>query len=148
MCQTWHSGTQLYSQLPEDEVGAADETHNKHGKVKQDLENLNSSLNTKEHLIQAYPNRFKCISHFPGAYHMLWSKPVVYAPQKCPIQPLVWEKLDEFLEQGIIIPVEPTDWVSSLTYSWKANGKLRVFLDPWDVNKDIKRIITRPPLLR
>ena len=44
------------------------------------------------------------------------------------------------MEQGIIIPVEePTDWVSSLTYSWKANGKLRVCLDPQDVNKAIKR---------
>ena len=54
--------------------------------------------------------------------------------------PLVHEKLDEFLEQGIIVPVEePTDWVSSLAYSWKANGKLRVCLDPRDVNKAIKR---------
>ena len=53
---------------------------------------------------------------------------------------LMHEKLDEFLEQGIIVPVkEPTDWVSSLTYSWKANGKLRVCLDPRDVNKAIKR---------
>ena len=34
---------------------------------------------------------------------------------------------------------EPTDWVSSLAYSWKANGKLRVCLDPQDVNKAIKR---------
>ena len=56
------------------------------------------------------------------------------------MQPLVHEKLDEFLEQGIIVSVEePTDWVSSLAYSWKANGKLRVCLDPRDVNKAIKR---------
>ena len=31
------------------------------------------------------------------------------------------------------------DWVSSLAYSWKANSKLRVCLDPRDVNKAIKR---------
>ena len=31
------------------------------------------------------------------------------------------------------------DWVSSLAYSWKANGKLRVCLYPRDVNKAIKR---------
>ena len=44
------------------------------------------------------------------------------------------------MEQGIIIPVgEPMDWVSSLAYSWKANCKLRVCLDPRDVNKAIKR---------
>ena len=54
--------------------------------------------------------------------------------------PLVHEKLDECQEQGIIVPVEePTDWVSSLTYAWKAKGKLRVCLDPQDINKAIKR---------
>ena len=68
--------------------------------------------------------------------------PVVHAPQKCPVAmwPLVHEKLDEILEQRIIVQVEePTDWVSSLAYSWKVNGKLRVCLDPRDVNKAIKR---------
>ena len=41
------------------------------------------------------------------------------------MQPLVHEKLDEFIEEGIIVPVEePTDCISSLAYSWKANGKL------------------------
>ena len=72
----------------------------------------------------------------------MMQKPITHAPQKCPIAmwPLVCEKLDEFMEQGIIIPVEePMDWVSSLTYSWEANGKLRVCLDPQDVNKAIKR---------
>ena len=55
------------------------------------------------------------------------AKPMVHVPGKCPItmQPLVHEKLDEFIDQSIIFPVEePTDWVSSLAYSWKANGKL------------------------
>ena len=52
--------------------------------------------------------------------------------------PLVGKKLDEFLEQEIIVPVmQPTDWVSSLTYSWKANGKLWVCLDPKDLNAAI-----------
>ena len=53
--------------------------------------------------------------------------------------PLVHEKLDGFLEQGITVPVEePMDWMSSLAYSWEANGKFRVCLDPRDVNKAIK----------
>ena len=112
--------------------------------VQKDLTNL-QPLNTKENLIKAYPDRFEGIGHFPGTFHItLWNdaRPVVHAPQKCPIamQPLVHGKLDEFLEQGIIVPVEePMDWVSSLAYSWKANGKLRVCLDPRDVNKAIKR---------
>ena len=115
-------------------------------KVKQDLQHLKSPpLNTNKDLIQAYLDRFEGIAHFPGTYHItLYSdaKPIVHAPWKCPIamQPLVWEKLDEFLEQGIVVPVEePTDWISSLAYSWKAHGKLRVCLDPRDVNKAIKR---------
>ena len=42
------------------------------------------------------------------------------------MQPLVHEKLDEFLEQGIILAVEEhSDLVSSLAYTWKANGKLK-----------------------
>ena len=60
----------------------------------------------------------------------------------CPIAtwPLVREKLDEWLKEGIITPVEePTDWVSSLAYSRKANGKLRICLDPKDLNAAIKR---------
>ena len=32
---------------------------------------------------------------------------------------------------------EPTPWVSSLTYPKKANGKLRICLDPKDLNKAI-----------
>ena len=56
------------------------------------------------------------------------------------MRPLVREKLDEWLKEGIITPVEePTDWVSSLAYSRKANGKLRICLDPKDLNAAIKR---------
>ena len=40
--------------------------------------------------------------------------------------------------QGIITKqTEPTPWVSSLTYPKKANGKLRISLDPKDLNKAI-----------
>ena len=49
--------------------------------------------------------------------------------------PLACEKLNEFIDQGIIVPVEdPTDWVSSLAYSRKANEKLQVCLDQEDLN--------------
>ena len=39
------------------------------------------------------------------------------------------------------------DWVSSLAYSWKANGKLRVCLDPRDINKAIKRDHYKTPIV-
>ena len=103
--------------------------------IQKDLTSL-QPLNTKEDLIKAYPDRFEEIGCFTGTYHItLWNdaKPVVHAPQKCPIamQPLVHEKLDELLEQEIIMPVEePTEWVSSLAYAWKANGKLTSLFGP------------------
>ena len=41
------------------------------------------------------------------------------------MQPLVHKKLDEWEKSDIITPVEePTDWVSSLAYSMKPNGRL------------------------
>ena len=53
--------------------------------------------------------------------------------------PLVCEKLDEFIDQGVIVPVEePTDWISSLAYSRKTNGKLWVCLDSKDLNAAIR----------
>ena len=89
-----------------------------------------SPLNCNKNLIKAYPDWFEDIGLFPVTYHITPhdnAKPVVHVPGKCPItmQLLVCEKLDEFINQGITVPVEePTDWVSSLAYSWKADGKL------------------------
>ena len=41
---------------------------------------------------------------------------------------------------GVITHVdEPTDWVSSITYVKKVNGKLCLCLDPCDLNKAICR---------
>ena len=125
-----------------------------HGKVKSDLSHLWKPvaqyrqsplppLNSSKDFIAAYPNCFEGIGCFPGTYTIhLWcdAQPVIHAPHKCLIAmcPLVYEKLDEFLEQEIIVPVmQPTDWVSSLAYSWKANGKLWVCLDPKDLNAAI-----------
>ena len=42
--------------------------------------------------------------------------------------------------QGIIARVtRPTDWVKSLVIREKENGRLRLCLDPKDLNKAIKR---------
>ena len=50
------------------------------------------------------------------------------------------EELDTLIRQGIIAKVDrPTDWVNSCVYVTKPNGKLRLCLDPKDLNKAIKR---------
>ena len=47
MCQTWHHGTQLCSQPPEEEVGAAEETHNQ--KQNSQTEPSRSETSTPQH---------------------------------------------------------------------------------------------------
>ena len=121
-------------------------------KVKQDMKNL-KPINSKDDLIKAYLDRFEGIGKFPGTYHIYLKEdaiPVVHTPCKCPIaiRPLVDKKLDKLLEQDIIVPVtEPTDWVSSLAYSWKADGDLRTCLNPTHLNKAIRRDHYRTPTL-
>ena len=46
----------------------------------------------------------------------------------------VWKKLGVIQRQR-----EPTDWLSSLTYTTKKNGDIRICLDPRSLNKAIKR---------
>ena len=74
----------------------------------------------------------------------------MHTPQKCPIaiRPLVDKKLDKLLEQEVIVPVtEPMDWVSSVAYSWKADGDLRTCLNPTHLNKAIRWDHYRTPIL-
>ena len=50
------------------------------------------------------------------------------------------KELNSMFAGGIIVPVEePTDWVNSLVVREKTNGSMRVFLDPRDLNKAIRR---------
>ena len=49
-------------------------------------------------------------------------------------------KLDRMIKLDVIEPVSvPIEWVNSLVTVEKPNGKLRVCLDPRDLNKSIKR---------
>ena len=58
------------------------------------------------------------------------------------------KELNEMVHQGIIMKqMELTPWVSSLTYPKKPNGKLRICLDPKDLNKAIIRENHKAPTL-
>ena len=68
--------------------------------------------------------------------------PVVHAPRRVPIQlkDKLQAELREMESQDIIARVtRPTDWVNSLVIREKENGRLRLCLDPKDLNKAIKR---------
>ena len=42
---------------------------------------------------------------------------------------------------------KPTDWVSSLAYAWKPNGRVRACLDAKELNNCIKRDHHRTPIV-
>ena len=68
--------------------------------------------------------------------------PVINAPGKCPIhiKDVIKKELDELISLGLIKPVtEPSDWVSTVTYSQKSNGRWQTCLDPKDLNQAVKR---------
>ncbi|ELU18421.1 hypothetical protein CAPTEDRAFT_110919, partial [Capitella teleta] len=55
--------------------------------------------------------------------------------------------LDDMENMGIISKLpqgQPTEWLSSLAYARKSNGKLRVCLDPRDMNRAMKRTYIPP----
>ena len=58
------------------------------------------------------------------------------------LKPRIKDAFDEMQDDTIILKVqegEPTQWVNSLVYTERKNGKLRVCLDPKDLNKAIRR---------
>ena len=68
--------------------------------------------------------------------------PVQHAPRRIPaaLRSRLIEELNHLEAAGIIAKVEvPTDWVSSMVVLPKKSGKLRICLDPKDLNKAIRR---------
>ena len=67
--------------------------------------------------------------------------PVVHPPCKLPIalQDMVKSELDTVVQNNIIAPVtEPTKWVSSMVVVQKKNKKIRICLNPSELNKVIQ----------
>nr|XP_054752483.1 uncharacterized protein LOC129258054 [Lytechinus pictus] len=104
-----------------------------------------TKISTTDGLVRQYPDQFDKIGNFPGEYHIVLDpdvQPVVHAPRRCPIhvRDELKREFDSMEGSGVIAKVdEPTAWVSSIAISRKANGKLRVCLDPKDLNKAIRR---------
>ena len=101
------------------------------------------TINSTRDLQALYPNSFDCIGDMQGEYDIKIDPtvpPVQHGRQKVPIEykEEIEKELAEMVHQRIITKqTEPTPWVSSLTYPKKANGKLRICLDPKDLNKAI-----------
>ena len=100
---------------------------------------------TLDTLRNMHPTLFTGIGKFPGTYKLTLrtgASPVIHAPRRAPVhlQGKIREELQKMVTLDVIRPVEePTDWVSSLTYTVKDDQSIRVCLDPTDLNRALKR---------
>ena len=101
---------------------------------------------TKEHLCNQFPQVFsEGVRKLEGKYQMKVNSEmslVQHAPRRVPVavRARLKEELDRMTEQQIIAPVTaPTSWVGSIVVIPKPNGKLRICLDPKELNKAIQR---------
>ena len=108
------------------------------------------SCKTVEDLKKLYPNSFDRLGSLKGAYNIRIDpsvKPEMHARRKVPMESkeAIDRELDYLIEEEIIKEqVEPTPWVSSVTFPRKPNGDIRVCLDPSNLNKAIIREHHKP----
>ena len=108
------------------------------------------SCKTVEDLKKLYPNSFDRLGSLKEAYNIRVDptvKPATHARRKVPIESkeAIDKELDYLIEEEIITEqVEPTLWVSSVTFPRKPNGEVRVCLDPSNLNKAIIREHHKP----
>lgn len=93
-----------------------------------------------------YAETFTGLGCITGVTHQIkidpTHKPVVHPPRKVPvtIKLKVKTELERMEQLGVIEKVqEPTEWVNSMVTVIKPNGKLRICIDPRNLNKAIKR---------
>ena len=111
------------------------------------------SCKTMEDLKKLYPNSFDRLGSLKGAYNIRVDptvKPATHARRKVPIESkeAIDKELDYLIEEEIITEqVEPTLWVSSVTFLRKPSGEVRVCLDPSNLNKAIIREHHKPMMV-
>ena len=111
----------------------------------------------KQEILSQYSGCFEGIRHFPGdlyKFHLKPEhKPARHAPRKVPIhlEAAFKEEIESLVKLGILEEVkEHTDWVNSYVTVEKTTGshhspnhtikkKLRICLDPWDLNEALER---------
>ena len=107
-------------------------------------------ISSVEDLLRLYPNSFDRFGSLKGEYDIKVDPtvpPVQHARRKVPIESkaAIEEAIDYMVKQDILEPqIEPTPWVSSVTYPLKPTGEVRPCLDARDLNKAIIRENHKP----
>ena len=96
-------------------------------------------------IMTEYGDVFTGLGCLLGEYHMEIDntvKPVQHQPRRVAValKPELQKKIDELERKGVLAKVTtPTDWISSMVAVRKPSGKLRICLDPQDLNRALKR---------
>ena len=97
-------------------------------------------------LSKSFPRVFADgVGALAGEYHMVLdesARPVQHPPRRVPvaIRERLRETLEDLEKREIIARVTtPTPWISSMVVVPKKNGKLRICLDPMDLNRALQR---------
>ena len=105
---------------------------------------MRAAVKAQSDLLAEYKDVFEGLCDLPGEYHIVTDeavKPVIHPPRRVPVslREQIKAKLDELVQRDIITPVtEPTPWVSSMLVVVKPD-KLRICIDPRDLNRAICR---------
>ena len=101
---------------------------------------------TKEYILREYHDVFKGVGILPGGpYHIRLKeqyRPVQHPQRSVPIamQTVYKTELERLTKEGKITEVkEHTEWINSIVTVMKPNNRLRLCLDPKDLNKAIER---------
>ncbi|GFO29208.1 transposon ty3-i Gag-Pol polyprotein [Plakobranchus ocellatus] len=92
----------------------------------------NTTVNSVEDLKTLFPGQFDTLGSFQNNFHIQIDKnatPVVQPPRKYPvhIKNELKQELDRMESLNVIRKeTEPTDWVNSIAFSRKSNGKLKL----------------------
>ena len=95
-------------------------------------------------VLEVYSDVFTGLGKLPGCYHIEVDplvKPVQNTRRRVPIpvREELKRKLNSMEQQGVLMKVtEPTKWISNMVVIRKP-GKIRICLDPHNLNKAIKR---------
>ena len=112
-----------------------------------------TDVSSVESLKLAYPGQFDTLGDFQGPAQLhtkLGAEPSINPPRKCSVhlEEQLKAELEEMVKQGVIRKVkEHTDWCSSLAYSVKKDGSLRICIDPQKLNAALKRCPHKIPTL-
>ena len=104
-----------------------------------------SSSLTKEQVLTDFGDLFKGLGKMDGKLHLEVNEsvpPVIMPPRRVPValKGKFKEEIDRLVSVGVLEKVEePTKWVSSAVVTAKANGKVRVCIDPRPLNEALSR---------